>query len=211
MDYSKTHYYKYTAPNTTNQTRSTIPVFEADFVPAAPDEGPVELPTPSLDANTGSSDFVPAAPDEGPVELPTPALPSTPPVVTYPPVGGGSTTPSRPNTNTGNNIFWSYTWLSPIFSNMNMSAVAQARFYNVSAMVEPIDIYINGQLIVSDLDYTEYTDFFYIIPGYYNVTIYRRSNPRYPFFSTRVSFVRNTICTVSFVGTIDNPGLQFIC
>lgn len=210
MDYSKTHYYKYTAPSNPKQARSTIPVFEADDVPATPGEGPAGSATPDLGANIGSEN-IPTSPDEG--YLPTPSLPSQPstPSIPFPPASGGTITPSRPNTNTGNNIFWSYTWLSPIFSSMSMSSVAQARFYNVNAMLEPVDIYINGQLVVSDLDYSEYTDFFYIIPGYYNITIYRRTNPGYPFFSTRVNFVRNSTCTISLIGTVDSPGLQFIC
>ncbi len=212
MDYSKTHYYKYTAPTNSKQARSTIPVFEVDDVPATPGEGPAGSATPDLNANIGSEN-VPASPDEG--YLPTPSLPSTPSVPTppsmpFPPASGGTTTaPSRPNT--GNNVFWSYTWLTPIFGNSSVSSVAQARFYNVNAMLEPVDIYINGQLVASDLDYSEYTDYLYIIPGYYNVTIFRRTNPGYPFISTRVNFVRNSVCTISLIGTVDNPGLQFIC
>lgn len=46
-------------------------------MPAQPDIGPAELPTPSLPDNQ------PAEPGEGPVELPTPSLPSQP-QVTYP-------------------------------------------------------------------------------------------------------------------------------
>ena len=216
MDYSKTHYYKYTVPNNAKQARSTIPVFEADDVPATPGEGPAGSATPDLNANIGSENNVPAAPGEGPLGTQTPSLPSTPSFPTpgpmFPPVGGGTTTtPSYPNTNTGNNVFWSYTWLTPIFGNSSVSSVAQARFYNVNAMLEPVDIYINGQLVASDLDYSEYTDYLYIIPGYYNVTIFRRTNPAYPFISTRVNFVRNSVCTISLIGTVDSPGLQFIC
>ncbi len=215
MDFNKTQYYKYTAPAAPKQVRSTIPVFEVSDEPATPGFGPAGPVTPELDANIpdeGPSINVPASPDEG--YLPTPSLPSTPnrPSRPFPPASGGTTpTPSRPNTNVGNNIFWSYSWLTPIFGNSSVSSVAQARFYNVNAMLEPVDIYINGQLIVSDLDYSEYTDFLYIIPGYYNVTIYRRTNPGYPFLSTRVNFVRNSVCTISLIGTVDSPGLQFIC
>lgn len=210
MDYSKTHYYKYTAPASPKQTRSSIPVFEQDDMPAAPGEGPAGSATPDLNPNIGSENQ-PAAPGEGPAGTPTPSLPSTP-SFPFPPVGGGSTTtPSRPNNNNNNNVFWSYTWLTPIFGNSSVSSVAQARFYNVNAMLEPVDIYINGQLVASDLDYSEYTDYLYIIPGYYNVTIFRRTNPGYPFISTRVNFVRNSVCTISLIGTVDSPGLQFIC
>ena len=220
MDYSKTHYYKYTAPTAPKQSRSSIPVFEADDVPATPGEGPAGSATPDLNPNIGSENNRPtdrpASPGEGPLGTQTPSVPSTPsnPSFPFPPVGGGSTTtPSRPNNNNSNtnNIFWSYTWLAPIFGNSSVSSVAQARFYNVNAMLEPVDIYINGQLVASDLDYSEYTDYLYIIPGYYNVTIYRRTNPGYPFISTRVNFVRNSVCTISLIGTVDSPGLQFIC
>lgn len=217
MDYSKTHYYKYTAPTAPKQSRSSIPVFEADDVPATPGEGPAGSATPDLNPNIGSENNRPtdrpASPGEGPLGTQTPSVPSTP-SFPYPPVGGGSTTtPSRPNNNNSstNNVFWSYTWLTPIFGNSSVSSVAQARFYNVNAMLEPVDIYINGQLVASDLDYSEYTDYLYIIPGYYNVTIYRRTNPGYPFISTRVNFVRNSVCTISLIGTVDSPGLQFIC
>lgn len=219
MDYSKTHYYKYTAPTAPKQTRSSIPVFEQDDVPATPGEGPAGSSTPDLNPNIGSENNrpnrpnrpsdTPAQPGEGPLGTQTPSVPSNPGTF-FPPVGGGSTTtPSRPNNN--NNVFWSYSWLTPIFGNSSVSSVAQARFYNVNTMLEPVDIYINGQLVASDLDYSEYTDYLYIIPGYYNVTIFRRTNPGYPFISTRVNFVRNSVCTISLIGTVDSPGLQFIC
>lgn len=221
MDYSKTHYYKYTAPTNQMQARSTVPVFETDDVPATPGFGPAGPVTPELDANIpdeGPSVNVPAGPEDG--YLPTPSIPPAPPAPPAPepsrPLfpsydGGTATMPSYPNTNTGNNIFWSYTWLTPIFGNSSVSSVAQARFYNVNAMLEPVDIYINGQLVTSDLDYSEYTDYLYIIPGYYNVAVYRRTNPGYPFLRTRVNFVRNSVCTISLIGTVDSPGLQFIC
>ena len=201
MDYSKTHYYKYTAPANAKQTRSTVPVFEVDDIPAAPGEGPAGSATPDLGANI---------PDDGP-NVNIPAAPSTPilPTPSLPP-SGTITTPTYPNTGSQtNDIFWSYTWIAPIFN--NMASVAQARFYNVNAMMEPVDIYLNNQLVVSDLDYAEYTDFLYIIPGYYTVTVYRRTNPNYPFLNVRVNFARNSTCTVSLIGNLDTAGLQFIC
>ena len=45
-------------------------------IPAQPDEGPVELPTP----NVPDEDNQPAQPGEGPLELPTPVVPSRPQV-----------------------------------------------------------------------------------------------------------------------------------
>ncbi len=212
MDYSKTHYYKYTAPTAGKQARSTIPAFETDDMPSAAGE-----PTARDLITSDDPNFENASPETG--YLPTPSLPSSPstPGIVYPEAGGTPSitfppTNNRPNNNNqNNNIFWSYTWLTPLFGNSSVSSVAQVRFYNVNAMMEPVDIYINGQLITSDMHYTEYTDYLYILPGYYNLTVQRSTNPGYNFLSTRVNFVRNSVCTVSLIGSLDSPGLQFIC
>ncbi|MBE5950326.1 MAG: DUF4397 domain-containing protein [Lachnospiraceae bacterium] len=223
MDYSKTHYYKYTTPTTPRQVRSNVPVFETDDTPAAPGMGPAGSATPDLESNIpgngnqnggivgGPVTDVPAAPGEGPVGTPTPSLPSNPSgsiTIPFPPASGSGNSGSS-GTSSGSNILWSYVWSTPLFQ--SLSSVAQARFYNVNSMMEPVDIYINGQLVVSDLDYSEYTDYLYIIPGYYTITIYRRTNPGFPILNTRVNFVRNSTCMVSLIGTVDSAGLQFIC
>ena len=109
---------------------------------------------------------IPATPGEGPLGPQTPTLPSAPSgsvTIPFPPVSGSGNSGSS-GTSSGSNILWSYVWSTPLFQ--NLSSVAQARFYNVNSMMEPVDIYINGQLVVSDLDYSEYTDYLYIIPGY---------------------------------------------
>ncbi len=236
MDYSKTHYYKFSNSAPASPRKSTIPDFEHDDmpvayannmrtaqnsqrttndVPATPGFGPVGPVTPTV---PGDED-VPATPGFGPVGPVTPTVPDDEDVPATPgfgPVGpvtptvpgGSNNTPSQPSTG-GTNIFWSWAFLSPIFS--NISAVAQARFYNVAAIQEPLDIYLNGQLIVSDLDYSEYTDYLYIIPGYYNLTVYRRTNPDVAIINARVSFARNSVCTISILGDMNGFSLQFIC
>lgn len=223
MDYSKTHYYKYTTPTTPRQVRSNVPVFETDDTPAAPGMGPAGSATPDLESNIpgngnqgggivgGPVTNVPATPGEGPLGTPTPSLPSGSSgsiTIPFPPASGSGNTGSS-GTSSGSNILWSYVWSTPLFQ--SLSSVAQARFYNVNSMMEPVDIYINGQLVVSDLDYSEYTDYLYIIPGYYTITVYRRTNPGFPILNTRVNFVRNSTCMVSLIGTVDSAGLQFIC
>ena len=56
MDYSKTHYYKYTAPTAPKQIRSSIPVFEANDVPAAPGEGPIDAAFNAIERIAGAED-----------------------------------------------------------------------------------------------------------------------------------------------------------
>lgn len=77
--------------------------------------------------------------------------------------------------------------------------------------MEPVNIYLNGQLVVSELDHAEYTDFLYIIPGYYTLTVYRSTAPGVPILNARVNFARNSTCIVSVLGNFENFSLQFIC
>ncbi|MGN0506029.1 MAG: DUF4397 domain-containing protein [Lachnospiraceae bacterium] len=252
MDYSKTHYYKFSNSTPVSQNKSTIPDFERDDmpamygtgmrnaqqtnqrtvndvpatrnmeteeptapeypvdenVPAEPGFGPIGPVTPALPSE--EEENVPAEPGFGPIGPVTPSLPSggTTPTPSRPSTGGTTPTPSRPSLGTGN-ILWSWAFLSPVFS--NIASVAQARFYNVAAIQEPVDIYINGQLLVSDLDYSEYTDFLYIIPGYYTLTVYSRTNLGAPIINERVNFARNSTCLVSILGDYNSFRLQFIC
>lgn len=242
MDYSKTHYYKFSNSASASPRKSTIPNFERDGMqvtqensmrtaqdnsrrgnqntPASPGFGPSGDVMPSVSAENQDTSFAPGFGPEGDV---TPSIssenqdtsfapgfgPSGDVMPTLPSNSSGSvTTPSQPNTG-NNNILWSWAFLSPIFS--NISSVAQARFYNVNLLQEPLDIYMNGQLVVSDLGYSEYTDYLYIIPGYYNLTVYRRINPDVPIINVRVSFARNSTCLVSILGTTNDFSVQFIC
>ena len=240
MDYSKTHYYKFSNSTTTSPRKSTIPNFERDDMPAtqgnstrtaqdnsrrsnqdtsfSPGFGPdgdVMPMIPSENQDTSFSpgfgpdgDVMPMIPSENQDTSFSPGFGPNGDVMPSLPSNGSVTAPSKPNTG-NNNILWSWAFLSPIFS--NISAVAQARFYNVNSLQEPLDIYMNGQLVVSDLDYSEYTDYLYIIPGYYNLTVYRRINPDVPIINARVSFARNSTCLVSILGTTNDFSLQFIC
>ena len=217
MDYSKTHYYKFSNSTTTSPRKSTIPNFERDDMPATQGNSTRTAQDNSRRSNQDTSfspgfgpdgDVMPMIPSENQDTSFSPGFGPNGDVMPSLPSNGSVTAPSKPNTG-NNNILWSWAFLSPIFS--NISAVAQARFYNVNSLQEPLDIYMNGQLVVSDLDYSEYTDYLYIIPGYYNLTVYRRINPDVPIINARVSFARNSTCLVSILGTTNDFSLQFIC
>lgn len=219
MDYSKTHYYKYNT-STPKRTRSIVPDFEAADEPMSRTAAPSTEEAPTVTPGFGpegdvmpmlpSEEDQPAAPGFGPEGETTPSVPSEDNQPATPGFGpSGEVTPSLPGSSGTSNILWSWAFLSPLFS--NISSIAQARFYNSTCIMEPIDIYLNNQLVVSDLAHAEYTDYLYIIPGYYTLTVYRRTNPGVPVLNVRVNFVRNSTCMVSILGSIGNFSVQFIC
>lgn len=194
----------------------------ANDAPATPGFGPSGPSTPSLPGN-GSD--VPATPGFGPNGPATPSLPGNGNDVTAAPGFGplGPVTPTVPSFNnqgclncTGNvvwpntpaGILWTWGTLSPFFS--TTSDIAHVRFYNASAIREPLDIYLNGRLVVSNLDYMNYTRYLHIIPGVYRLTVFRRTNPGVPIIDTGVQFRGGNSYTLAILGTVNNFSVQII-
>ena len=175
---------------------------------------------PGMDVGEG----IPAEPGFGPIGPVTPALPSegemTPslpsfgrPTPSRPPIGWPGTGTctncgyiSWPGGNVG--ILWTWGTLSPFFS--TSSEIAHLRFYNAAAIREPLDIYLNGRMVVSDLDYMNYTRFLHIIPGTYRLSVYRRTNPGTAIIDTNIRLNSGTSNTLVILGTIGNYSIQMI-
>lgn len=175
----------------------TVPDTEnGNDMPAAPGFGPEGSTTPAL---PGGND-VPATPGLGPLGPVTPSLPSGMGCINC---SGSVAWPSSP---TG--ILWTWGTLSPFFS--TTSDIAHVRFYNASAIREPLDIYLNGRLVVSNLDYMNYTRYLHIIPGVYRLTVIRRTNPGVPIIDTGVQFRGGNSYTVAILGTMNNFSVQVI-
>ena len=189
---------------------------ETEAAPAAPGFGPAG---PSMPENGND---VPAAPGFGPVGPVTPSVPSQPSVPSRPTAPSRPITPSRPIATPGNcincgaitwpgnttGILWTWGTLAPFFS--TSSEVAHLRFYNASAIQEPMDIYLNGRLVVSELDYMNYTRFLHIIPGLYRLTIYRTTNPGMPIIDSNIRLNSGTSYTLTILGTMDNFSVQMM-
>ena len=193
-------------------------------IPAEPGFGPIGPVTPSLPSDNDVGEGIPAEPGFGPIGPVTPSLPS----------GGTSSQPSigqptpsrpsfgRPQTGGGfcNNcsyigwptgstaILWTWGTLSPYFS--TSSEIAHLRFYNAAAIREPLDIYLNGRMVVSDLDYMNYTRFLHIIPGTYRLTVYSRTNLGPAIIDTNIRVNSGTSNTLVILGTVGNYSIQMI-
>ena len=207
----------------TSATPSVPETGNSNDVPAAPGFGPEGPVTPSVPTNPADSN-VPAPPGFGPSGSVTPAVPSSGMNVPATPGFGplGPVTPSLPSSNsnmgcvncTGNiiwpnsstGILWTWGTLSPFFS--TTSDIAHVRFYNAAAIREPLDIYLNGRLVVSNLDYMNYTRYLHIIPGVYRLTIFRRTNPGVPIIDTGVQFRGGNSYTLTILGTANSYSVQ---
>ena len=207
----------------TSATPSVPETGNSNDVPAAPGFGPEGHVTPSVPTNPADSN-VQATPGFGPSGSVTPTVPSSGMNVPATPGFGplGPVTPSLPSSNsnmgcvncTGNiiwpnsstGILWTWGTLSPFFS--TTSDIAHVRFYNAAAIREPLDIYLNGRLVVSNLDYMNYTRYLHIIPGVYRLTVFRRTNPGVPIIDTGVQFRGGNSYTLTILGTANSYSVQ---
>ena len=207
----------------TSATPSVPETGNSNDVPAAPGFGPEGPVTPSVPTNPADSN-VPATPGFGPSGSVTPTVPSSGMNVPATPGFGplSPVTPSLPSSNsnmgcvncTGNiiwpnsstGILWTWGTLSPFFS--TTSDIAHVRFYNAAAIREPLDIYLNGRLVVSNLDYMNYTRYLHIIPGVYRLTVFRRTNPGVPIIDTGVQFRGGNSYTLTILGTANSYSVQ---
>ena len=96
----------------------------------------------------------------------------------------------------------------PFFS--TSSEIAHLRFYNAASIREPIDICLNGRLVVSDLDYMNYTRYMHIIPGIYQLTVYRRTNPGFAIVNTNIRLRSGYSYTLAVLGTFNDFSVQML-
>ena len=207
----------------TSATPSVPETVNSNDLPAAPGFGPEGPVTPSVPTNPADSN-VPATPGFGPSGSVTPTVPRSGMNVPATPGFGplGPVAPSRPSSlsnmgcfnctgniiwpNSSTGILWTWGTLSPFFS--TTSDIAHVRFYNAAAIREPLDIYLNGRLVVSNLDYMNYTRYLHIIPGVYRLTVFRRTNPGVPIIDTGVQFRGGNSYTLTILGTANSYSVQ---
>lgn len=109
----------------------------------------------------------------------------------------------RPNNNA---IYWTWQLLSPF---INSSArLAHVRFFNATAIREPLDIYLNNRLVLSGLDRMNSSGYLHITPGFYRMTVYRRGVLSAPIINRNVQFRNGNSYLLTILGTANNATLQ---
>ena len=102
---------------------------------------------------------------------------------------------------------WSWNWGVLLPGNVFPITTARVRFYN-AAVREPVQIYVNDRLVVSNLDFLNFTRFYNVAPGRYRITVYRSSNLRTPLVDTWMNFLQNNSYTVTLAGSGSNFWLE---
>lgn len=142
-------------------------------------------------SGSGSDSDLNAAPGFGPVGPVTPALPGN----------TGGCINCGPGQGNISNLLGNILWAWGSFPSSSPSGVSHVRFYNAAAIQEPLDIYLNGRLVVSDLDYMNFTRYLHIVPGNYLLTVYRRTNPGgAPIINNLVQFQAGNYYLLSLLG-----------
>lgn len=91
-----------------------------------------------------------------------------------------------------------------------VTKIGYIRYFHAAPFIGLVDIYVNGQLAVSNLNYLDFTDYFRAIPGQYKITIYPSGNLTRPVLSTNITIERNMIYTAAMIGERNNIDLKLI-
>ena len=146
----------------------------------SPGEGPLPLPTPELPPINQ-----PVTPGPGPLPLPTPTVPPNRPIIP------------------GGVIIW-HPGLAPWPSN-----TSNIRFLHGVPGAPAVDIYMNGRLIVRNLNYNTITEYLFFASGNYRMQAYIAGTQDIV-YSTNVSLFRDTAYTGILEGNLDNINFQLI-
>lgn len=175
---------------------------QSAYAMSSPDNMAQEVQAAPSSAQT-SSFSEPASPGFGPIGPVTPSLPSNSGNNCVSCGSGQGNFPGILGT-----ILWSWGAFPPTAT---PSAVSHVRFYNAASIREPLDVYLNGRLVVSDLDYMNYTRYLHILPGNYLLTVYRRTNPGgAPIINNRVQFQSGSYYMLTILGGPSDYSVQLV-
>ena len=102
---------------------------------------------------------------------------------------------------------WSWNWGTILPGIVLPLSLARVRFYNASVR-GPIQIYVNNRLVVSNLNYLQYSRIYNVIPGRYRITVYQGNDMRLPLVDTWMNFRQNQDYTVALIRSGSNFRLQ---
>lgn len=92
------------------------------------------------------------------------------------------------------------------------SYYAYIRFFHALALETPVnvDIYVNNDLVISNLSYESFTNYLTAYPGSYEIKLYPTGNKTDLLLNAHVVLSPNMIYTAAIVGTSDDVGLEVI-
>ena len=81
------------------------------------------------------------------------------------------------------------------------------RFFNSSPNSPALDVYVNGQLFAKNLAYKQFTDYFAVASGNYNIKIYTTGKTTKPLLDSAVSVPDYWILNICIIGVFPNISL----
>ena len=84
------------------------------------------------------------------------------------------------------------------------------RIFHAAPQAQNIDVYVNDQMVFSDLAFGDFTKYVYLDEGEYNVSVYLAGQKDIPVINQMVDVLSQQIFTVAATGNLDNLGLLVI-
>jgi hypothetical protein len=84
------------------------------------------------------------------------------------------------------------------------------RLFHASPNVSAVDIYEDGNLIVENLVYKDFTQYIPIAPGKYNINIYPTGETTNPVLNEDLYILQGTAFNVAVIGKLSNMSLYYI-
>jgi hypothetical protein len=93
-----------------------------------------------------------------------------------------------------------------VYTTQNEDAVkvSYIRVFHASPDAPAVDVYANGNLIVSDLAYGEISDYLAVPPGRYTIEVYPAGDKTNPVFMTNTVIPEDAIITIAAIGMLDD-------
>lgn len=84
------------------------------------------------------------------------------------------------------------------------------RIFHAAPQAQNIDVYVNDQMVFSDLAFGDFTKYVYLDEGEYNVSVYLAGQKDRPIINQMVDISSQQIFTVATTGNLDNLDLLVI-
>ena len=84
------------------------------------------------------------------------------------------------------------------------------RVFHAAPQAPNVDVYVNDQMVFSNLAFGDFTRYVYLDEGEYNVSVYLAGQKDRPVINQMVDVPSQQIFTIAATGNLDNLGLLFI-
>lgn len=81
------------------------------------------------------------------------------------------------------------------------------RVFHAAPNAPAVDVYVNGNSIVQNLSYKQFSPYFTVAPGSYNIKVYPAGQTTNPIIDTNVNIPQGTVYNLAIIGTLPSVSL----